>query len=681
MHIPDSVLSPAACAVAGVAMMPVWSVAACRVRTSLGTRQMPLLALGASFSFTVMMFNIPALGGFTAHPVAGTLLAVLLGPWAACIGISVALLIQAMFFGDGGLLAYGANCLTMAFILPFAGYSVYWLLARATSGRPAARPICAAAGSFVGINAAAATVAVILGVQPWLFHEANGHALYFPFGISITMPAMLAAHLLVAGPAEAVVTAMVVRYLQSAGIPLYGCPDTALPGPASIDPGLSPELAENPPAGWARRLGRPRERLWIGLLIIAACTPLGLLARGDAFGEWDARGIAEQTERRFGAGHGYTPKGTEATEARGYHGIRSLQDYAADDGRNRLGYVGSALLGVSAITGLTLAGGMLARRRAPATPAKAPAARSIRQSSPAGIDRDRLPKWLTAPAEPLPAAAPRSRQNQFIERSLSELLSAAGSALQSDRWAGRPGLLQGIDARAKVITLLLLILVTGLTRRPVVLIVLYGLALALGLASQLPIALLLRRVWLTVPLFVGAVALPLSFAAVTPGRELLVLWRTPLIAISQPGAVLAATLTLRVGAAVTFAILLTLTTRWNDLLQALRVLGVPRMFLSVLAMTYRYLGVTVQTALESFTARRSRTAGPTSNRDGRKYIGAGIGALFGKSLAMAEEVHGAMVSRGFRGEMRTLAPPRWRLTDSLWTVVFAAAATALWFQG
>src|ERR1051326_6090956 len=129
MHIPDSVLSPVTCAAAGVAMAPVWSVAARRVRRTLGTRQMPLLALGAAFCFTIMMFNIPALGGTTAHPIAGTLLAVLLGPWAALIGISVALAIQALFFGDGGLLAYGANAFTMAFVLPFVGYSVYRLAA------------------------------------------------------------------------------------------------------------------------------------------------------------------------------------------------------------------------------------------------------------------------------------------------------------------------------------------------------------------------------------------------------------------------------------------------------------------------------------------------------------------------------------------------------------------------
>ena len=183
MHIPNSVLSPATSAVCGVAMLPVWAVAARQVRQRLQTRQAPLLALGAAFCFTVMMFNIPALGGTTAHPVAGTLLAVLLGPWAAVIGISVALAIQALFFGDGGLLAFGANCFTMAFVLPFVGYSVYRLLAaRLPSSAASARAFCAAIGSYVGIVAASGIVALLLGIQPALFHEPNGHALYFPSG-------------------------------------------------------------------------------------------------------------------------------------------------------------------------------------------------------------------------------------------------------------------------------------------------------------------------------------------------------------------------------------------------------------------------------------------------------------------------------------------------------------------
>jgi len=680
MHIPDSVLSPVTCAAAGVAMMPVWSLAANRVRRSLGTRQMPLLAFGAAFCFTIMMFNIPALGGTTAHPVAGTLLAVMLGPWAACIGISVALLIQALFFGDGGLLAYGANCFTMAFALPFVGYAVYRFLARMSGRHRFKTPVCAAIGAFLGISAAAAIVAILLGIQPSLFHEPNGHALYFPFGLHITLPAMLGTHLLVAGPAEAIVTALVVRYLQVAGIPLYASRSSA-----DLDPIQNPNAhAQRAPApeiqnpAWS--VPR-RERLWIGLLALVALTPLGLLAKGDAWGEWDAKAIANQIEQQSGAGRGYTPKALEAAEAHGYHGIPALQDYASGEGKNRLGYIGAGLLGVALITGLILTGGHFLVRRIPAGAPHAPSTGSGPVPLEAAPSARDLPNWLGSVPDTVSLPGTLSRSNPFVERTLGEFSVAAAVGLYSDRWAREPGVLQALDARGKVVMILLLIVLTTVSTRPTVLAGLYGLGLALGLASRLPLGLLLRRVWLSVPLFVAAIALPAMMNGVTPGRDLFVVCRHPHIAITEPGALFAGTLTLRVGVAVTFALLLTWTTRWNELLQALEALFVPRLFLNVLAMTYRYLAVSLQTAAEIFVARRSRTVGAVSNRDGRQFVAVSIGALFGKSLAMADEVHAAMLSRGFRGEMRTLALWQWRRADTVWTLAILAIVVAVWTQG
>ena len=114
MHIPDGYLSPATCAVAGAAMVPVIGVACARTKDVVKDRHAPLLALGAAYSFLVMMFNVPIPGGTTAHAVGAVLIAVLLGPWAATVCVSVALVIQALFFGDGGVLALGANAFNMA---------------------------------------------------------------------------------------------------------------------------------------------------------------------------------------------------------------------------------------------------------------------------------------------------------------------------------------------------------------------------------------------------------------------------------------------------------------------------------------------------------------------------------------------------------------------------------------
>lgn len=670
MHIPDSVLSPSTCTVCAVAMLPVWAVAGRQVHTYLKTRQVPLLALGAAFCFTIMMFNIPALGGTTAHPVAGTLLAVLLGPWAAVIGISVALAIQALFFGDGGILAYGANCFTMAFVLPFVGYSVYYALSSRLQANSRRRPFCAALGSYIGINAAAAVVGLLLGIQPALFHESNGHALYFPFGLSITLPAMLGSHLLIAGPAEAIVTALVVVYLQSARIPLYRQSERSPVGSAQAGNSAAPSLGKR---------GRSREALWVGLLALIALSPLGLLAKGDAWGEWDAEDLKAQIKQQQGVD--YLPRGVAAGAAKEYRGIGGLNDYASDKGAR--GYLGAGVLGAGVIVLLLLGSGRLLARREAAPPLQ-PDPPIPSASAGGGTNaEDALPDWLHRPALHESGAggangvkADARPANRYLARTLAEVAGNSAVALNGETWARQAGYLQRLDPRAKVLTVFGLIGVTTCLHRPLTLLCLYGLTLGLAAVSRLPLGLLLKRVWLSVPLFVGALTLPAALNTVTPGRELLLIWPHPHLAFTAPGLLLALILTLRVGVAVSLATLLTLTTAWNDLLRALRALGAPRLFLVVLAMTYRYTIVLLQSAGEMFTARLSRTVGRATNSQGRRFVGASIGALFGKSLTLAEEVHAAMVSRGFTGEVRTLARPRWRLADSLWALAMLLVAVA-----
>src|SRR6185437_4104996 len=93
----------------------------------LRTRAVPLLSVFAAFSFLIMMFNLPLPGGTTGHAVGMAIAAIVLGPWAAMLAISMALTIQAVFFGDGGVTAIGANCFNMAIVGPLAGYAVYRL--------------------------------------------------------------------------------------------------------------------------------------------------------------------------------------------------------------------------------------------------------------------------------------------------------------------------------------------------------------------------------------------------------------------------------------------------------------------------------------------------------------------------------------------------------------------------
>ena len=268
----------------------------------------------------------------------------------------------------------------------------------------------------------------------------------------------------------------------------------------------------------------------------------------------------------------------------------------------------------------------------------------------------------------------RRKPNAYLERTLAGLTGGALATLQREQWARQDGYLQRIDPRAKVIAFFGLIVVTAGLHRLSTLLLLYAFTLLLARLSRLPIGMLLKRVWLSVTLFVGALALPATLNVVTPGAPLLPLWAHPYLAVTRPGLLLALVLVLRVATGVTLAALLTLSTRWNDLLRALRVLFVPRLWVSVLAMTYRYLAVLMQTATDQFVARRSRMVGRATNAGGRRFVGASMGALFGKTLALSEEVHGAMLSRGFNGDMRTLSRMRWRASDTLWIAAIVLVA-------
>lgn len=214
MHIPDGYLGPATCGFFYVLMLPVWAFASRIVKKTLKVKQVPMLAIGAAFSFVIMMFNVPIPGGSTGHAVGGVLVAILLGPWAACIAITVALVVQALLFGDGGITAIGANCFKMAFAMVFCGYYIYKLISLGALRKSFRRVLAAFIAAYIGINIAALFTAIEFGIQPLLHRLPSGQALYCPYGLNVSVPTMAGEHLLIFGWIEAIITALVVRYLQ-----------------------------------------------------------------------------------------------------------------------------------------------------------------------------------------------------------------------------------------------------------------------------------------------------------------------------------------------------------------------------------------------------------------------------------------------------------------------------------
>jgi len=289
-------------------MVPVWSASLRQVR-NLPNARLPMLGIGAAFSFLIMMVNVPVPGGTTAHAIGGTLLAVLLGPWAACIAVSVALLIQALLFGDGGVLAFGANCFNMAFVIPFLGYFVYTFCSRRVRTERA-RLAWLGIASYLAIAMAALCAAMEFGLQPALARDAAGLPLYCPYPLAVSVPAMLIPHLTIAGLAEAFFTVGVFAFIRRVS-------------PGSVYEGARSRIS------------------WIyGLLVGLVClTPLGLLADGSAWGEWSP----DEIKAVAVGGHplGFVPSGM-------VHGFRlhaALSDYSIPGVPEGVGYVLSAVIG------------------------------------------------------------------------------------------------------------------------------------------------------------------------------------------------------------------------------------------------------------------------------------------------------------------------------------------------
>ncbi|MDR0817697.1 MAG: cobalt transporter CbiM [Clostridiales Family XIII bacterium] len=311
MHIPENYLSPETCAVMGAAMIPVLVVAVKKVKEEISKEKLPLLGVGAAFSFLMMMFNIPLPGGTTGHAVGAVLIAVLLGPYAATLSVTVALAIQALLFGDGGVLALGANCFNMAFVMPFVGYAVYKLFkdhTKSTAGTYAG----VIAGSYIGLNAAAFVAAIEFGIQPLLFTNEAGQALYCPYPLSISVPAMLIPHLLAAGVVEALFTVFIYTFIRKAS------PGILYAGEKTRTPALYGLIAA-----------------------LIALVPLGLLAAGTAWGEWSGDEISGVVTN--GGALGYVPGGME----NGFELGAVMPDYSIAGLPEVFGYILSAICGVA----------------------------------------------------------------------------------------------------------------------------------------------------------------------------------------------------------------------------------------------------------------------------------------------------------------------------------------------
>jgi cobalt/nickel transport system permease protein len=280
-------------------------------------------------------------------------------------------------------------------------------------------------------------------------------------------------------------------------------------------------------------------------------------------------------------------------------------------------------------------------------------------------------------------------RTKFLDKTLLAAAQVAERSFFSEEHARMKGLLQSLDVRIKLLTFLFLLVLVSFLHAPLSLWCLSGAAVVLAGASRIPLGIYLVRVWLFVPIVTAAIVLPALLNIVTPGEPLWVIvtlersysWGPYFlpqeIAVTRQGLWGSIVFISRVGASLSFAVLLTMTTRWSDIFAGLRALLVPRVFVLTLNMTHRYLFVLLRLIQDMYRARKSRTIQALSSAGERGWVASRIGVIFRKSIEMSNDIYLAMLSRGYRGEIISLERFRTSVNDYVWLVTVLVLGAVL----
>jgi cobalt/nickel transport system permease protein len=600
MHIPDAYLNPETCLITFGVMVPVWFVSARKIRQTVKTKQAPFLAIGAAFSFALMMFNFPVPGGSSGHAVGGGLLAILFGPWVAVSILSVVLAIQAFLFHDGGLTTLGANALCMGVILPFTSYAIYQTFSRESSSA-SRKALVGAVGGYFGLTAASLVTAFLLGIQP------HGAAGYFPYPLSVAIPVMVGSHLLVFSWVEGLVTGSILLWIYQ----------------------YSPQEMET-----LERNHSTFRALWISVALLLLLSPLGILASGTAFGEWSLAQLKSLL--------GYLPAGIAKLPI-SWQGI--FPNYRVPGTKILAGYGICAVIGVAVTwTFSFLLGKIFSPKSEENLPLDLGKISSQQKSG-------QLPDWLCRPEKY--QIRVQKEKIPFVHKTIHEIQTFFSHLAQWEEYQGKNGFLQKRNPKVKLFSLLLFILFSAWQRNIGLLFFLFFFSLILASQSKIPPRKFFQTLLLPMAFFSTILVLPSIFSGITPGKPIATFF-FPFLSITQQGITGAFLLILRATTAFSYSMLLALTTPWSELLEALQMLRIPQRVLFLVEMSYRYIFLFLRLLEQMIFAKRARTIAPLSLSAEQRWSAGRAAALFFRSLELSENVYSAMVARGYSGKIRNL---------------------------
>ncbi len=206
MHIGDGIMAPPIWVLGYIIAIPILAYATKKTGNTLGNTQIPILGVLAAGIFVAQMLNFPVGGGTTGHLVGAALAAVLLGPYAAVVILTIVLVVQAFLFGDGGVTALGLNILNMAIVSSFVAYAIYAFGKTITSEK---------VGMYITIFIAA-WASIVLSATMCGIELGASAALSPEYGIPsiIAVPTMVITHMFI-GIGEGAVTVLVVAYIAA----------------------------------------------------------------------------------------------------------------------------------------------------------------------------------------------------------------------------------------------------------------------------------------------------------------------------------------------------------------------------------------------------------------------------------------------------------------------------------
>lgn len=241
----------------------------------------------------------------------------------------------------------------------------------------------------------------------------------------------------------------------------------------------------------------------------------------------------------------------------------------------------------------------------------------------------------------------------FAEKTIRDIQNIFGDLFYTEEIARKKGLLQHLDPRVKLLTVLILIIAINCTKTISSTAIIVGYIIILAALSKVQMFRYLCRVFVLAIIFSGLIVLPSIFNIYQAGAPLLLI--TKHFYITKNGTYSAGLLLLRTFGSVSLIYIFTTTTKWADILKSLATIKISTLLITTLSMTQRYIFLGLELASNLFTAKKSRSLRKCSGKSGRRFIATTTGNLFIRTSVQSEEVYQAMLARGYTGEAKTLS--------------------------